>query len=63
MVGGQHSVGSGNIGRGGFQIPQGISIDKNDRIYVADSLNRRVQVLQYLSQRYLSEHPISQPKL
>ena len=62
VIGGQHSVSSGNIGRGGFQIPQGISIDKNDRIYVADSLNRRVQLLQYLNQRYMSDHPIAQPK-
>lgn len=60
VIGGQHSIGSGNIGRGGFQIPQGISIDKNDRIYVADSFNRRVQVFQYLNKRYLSEHPIVQ---
>jgi sugar lactone lactonase YvrE len=62
VVGAQHSVRSGNIGRGGFQIPQGISIDKNDRIYVADSLNRRVQVFQYLNKRYLSEHPLTPTK-
>lgn len=62
VIGAQHSVASGNIGRGGFQIPQGISIDKNDRIYVADSFNRRVQVFQFLSERYLKEHPITQPK-
>lgn len=58
VVGGQFSTRSGNVGRGGFQIPLGISIDKNDRIYVADSFNRRVQVLQYLNKRYLAEHPI-----
>lgn len=57
-IGGPHSVASGTIGRGGFQVPQGISIDKNDRIYVADSLNKRVQVLQYLNARYLREHPV-----
>jgi sugar lactone lactonase YvrE len=62
VVGGQHSVRTGNIGRGGFQIPQGISIDKNDRIYVADSMNKRIQVLQYLNQRYLSANPIVPPK-
>lgn len=61
VIGGQHSVATGNIGRGGFLIPQGISVDKNDRIYVADSLNRRVQVLQYLNQRYLNDHPIVKP--
>lgn len=58
VFGGQHSIKTGNIGRGGFQIPQGIAIDKNDRIYIADSFNLRVQVFQYLTQRYLSEHPL-----
>jgi sugar lactone lactonase YvrE len=64
VIGGQHSIRSGNIGRGGFQIPQGISIDKNDRIFVADSFNHRVQVLQYLNEKYLRENPvgISSPK-
>lgn len=62
VVGSQHSVTSGNIGRGGFQIPQGITIDKNDRIYVADSYNRRIQLFQYLNKRYLSDHPIEQSK-
>lgn len=58
VVGGTHSVVTGNVGRGGFLIPQGISIDKNDGIYVADSFNHRVQVLQYLNERYLLEHPL-----
>ena len=62
VIGGHHSVRSGNIGRGGFQVPQGISIDKNDRIYVADSLNKRVQILQYLNERYLRDHPVSTSK-
>lgn len=61
VIGGQHSISTGNIGRGGFQIPQGISIDKNDRIYVADSFNKRVQVFQYLNQHYMADHPLVQP--
>jgi len=28
-------------------LPAGLFIDRNDRIYVADSLNRRVQVYRY----------------
>lgn len=63
VVGATHSVRSGNIGRGGFLVPQGLSIDKNDRIYVADSLNRRVQVFQYLNERYLKEHPLPKPSV
>lgn len=62
VVGGHHSVRSGNIGRGGFQVPQGITIDKNDRIYVADSLNKRVQVFQYVNERYLRQIPGFEPK-
>lgn len=62
VIGGQFSTKTGNIARGGFQIPQNISIDKNDRIYVADSFNQRIQVLQYLNQRYLEDHPINPNK-
>lgn len=62
VIGGQYSMRSGNIARGGFLIPQGVSIDKNDRIYVADSFNRRVQVFQYLNKRYMADHPITEPK-
>lgn len=57
-VGGLHSIRTGNIGRGGFLVPLGISIDKNDRIYVADSLNKRVQLFQFLTERYLKENPV-----
>jgi len=30
-----------------FQLPAGLFIDRNDRIYVVDSFNRRVQVFRY----------------
>lgn len=58
VLGGGYSVQSGKIGRGGFLLPQGISIDKNDRIYVGDSMNKRIQVFQYLNAKYLREHPL-----
>lgn len=45
-------VGSTGAGFGMFDIPQGIYIDNKDRIYVVDQLNRRVQIFQYLSERY-----------
>ena len=35
-------------GPGEFWLPAGIHIDAKDRIWVADSYNRRVQVFQYL---------------
>jgi len=30
-----------------FQLPAGLQIDNQDRIYVVDSFNRRVQVFHY----------------
>jgi hypothetical protein len=36
----------GNPGQ--FMLPAGMFIDDKDRIYVADSYNRRVQVFEYL---------------
>ena len=32
---------------GEFQLPTGLFIDHNDRIYVVDSFNRRVQIFHY----------------
>ncbi|MBT0653772.1 6-bladed beta-propeller [Geomobilimonas luticola] len=59
LVGGLYSVlGSGKAAPGGFLIPQGIDIDKNDTIYVVDQLNKRFQVFQYLSDRYLQANPV-----
>ena len=34
-------------GAGDFQLPTGLQIDNNDRIYVVDSFNRRVEVFHY----------------
>lgn len=45
---------------GGFLLPQGIYIDQNDAIYVVDQMNGRFQMFQYVSERYLKEHPITQ---
>ena len=39
---GQRGTGSGE-----FQLPTGLQIDKQDRIYVVDSFNRRVEVFRY----------------
>jgi hypothetical protein len=41
-------VGSGGSGPGEFLLPAGLYVDNNDRIYVADQGNSRVQVFQYL---------------
>jgi DNA-binding beta-propeller fold protein YncE len=44
----------------GFGTPASIFIDQNDRIYVADSINKRFAVWQYLSEAYLKDHPITE---
>jgi hypothetical protein len=40
----------GHTGRdaGGMDLPSGLYVDQQDRIYVADTFNKRVQVFQYL---------------
>lgn len=45
------AFGQGGDGRGEFSLPSGITIDEQDRIWIADSYNRRVQVFQYLSEK------------
>jgi len=50
-------VGTAGIDRGQFNLPEGIYIDDKDRVYVADTLNGRVQVFQYLSEKWKKEHP------
>jgi DNA-binding beta-propeller fold protein YncE len=44
---------------GGFVIPQGIDIDKNDKIYIVDQMNLRFQVFQYISDSFLEKNPIA----
>ena len=39
--------GEGAARRGEFQLPTGLWIDRNDRVVVVDSFNRRVQVFHY----------------
>ncbi len=43
-------IGEPGTGEGQFSLPSGIFIDKNDRIYVADTFNGRLQILQYLGE-------------
>ena len=45
-------TGALNTKPGKFQLPAGMFIDSEDRIYVVDQLNRRVQVFQYLGERW-----------
>lgn len=47
---------------GGFMLPTDIDIDKNDTIYVVDSMNRRFQVFQIINEEWLKKHPIDEVK-
>jgi DNA-binding beta-propeller fold protein YncE len=46
-----------------FSSPKGIFVDDQDRIYIADQINRRFSVFQYLSQEYLSQNPVTEADL
>lgn len=50
-------IGGAGTEPGRFQLPAGLYVDENDRIYIADSMNGRVQVYQYLSEKWKKEHP------
>jgi hypothetical protein len=39
--------GSRGTRSGEFQLPTGLFVDRDDRIFVVDSFNRRVQVFRY----------------
>lgn len=62
LFGGAYSLkGAGSEVRpGGFLLPNGIYIDQNDRIYIADQYNSRFQVFQYVTEKYLRENPITE---
>lgn len=62
LFGGAYSLkGPGSqVTPGGFLLPNGIYIDQNDRIYIADQYNSRFQVFQYVTEKYLREHPITE---
>lgn len=61
FIGGSASIAENlKLNPGGFLLPQDIDIDKNDTIYVVDSMNRRFQVFQIINDEWLREHPIGQ---
>jgi hypothetical protein len=42
-----YTFGAKGVHAGEFQLPAGLFIDHNDRVYVVDTFNRRVQVFHY----------------
>jgi len=56
-------IGSFGSAPGHFILPAGMYIDKNDKIYVVDSINGRVEVFQYVSKKWRKQHPNKYKKL
>jgi len=48
----------GTRGIGAMNLPMGLYIDKNDRIYVADQLNRTFHIYQYMNEEYKKKYPV-----
>lgn len=48
----------GTKGIGAMNLPMGLFVDKNDRIYVVDQLNRAFHVYQYMNEEYKKKHPV-----
>lgn len=44
------AVGRASLENDGFYLPAGAFVDKNNQIFVADQLNRRVQIFEYLAE-------------
>ena len=58
-IGGAFSQTAGTrVAAAGFSIPQGIYVDQNDKIFVVDQMNKRIQVFQYLNEAYLAKNPL-----
>jgi sugar lactone lactonase YvrE len=45
-----YTFGERGTAPGEFQLPAGLCIDHNDRIYVVDSFNRRIQIFHFYAQ-------------
>lgn len=52
-------VGEGGTNPGQFLSPSGIFIDPDDRIYVVDQINARVQVFQYLGEKWKQRQAVT----
>jgi len=57
VVGGPYA----SIVPGGFNLPMGIDIGDDDRIYVVDQQNVALHIFQYMNKKYLEENPVKPP--
>lgn len=52
----------GSKGLGAMNLPMGLFIDKNDRIYTVDQMNRRFYIFQYMNEEYKKKNPVEMDK-
>lgn len=45
---------------GGFLLPRGIYVDKKERLYVVDGMNRKFDEFQIINEEWLKENPIKE---
>lgn len=55
---GHSFAGNNKLYIGGFILPQGIYVDEQDSIFIADSMNHAWQAYQLVTPEYLAKHPI-----
>jgi len=57
-IGGEYPMEDNKVAPGGFYLPEGIAVGRDESIWVVDSLNRMFHQFQYLTPAYLEAHPI-----
>lgn len=57
-IGGRSVLVGGAVHPGGFDFPQGITVDGSGRLLVVDALSKMVHHFQYLTEAYLQQNPI-----
>ncbi|PLX98693.1 MAG: hypothetical protein C0623_11855 [Desulfuromonas sp.] len=57
-IGGKYPAEEGGIAPGGFYLPEGVDVDKQETIWIVDTLNRMIHRFQYLTEDYLKENPV-----
>ena len=57
-IGGKFIVNAGEVAPGGFYLPGGVDVDREDGVWVVDAQNRIIHRFQYLNAAYLERNPI-----
>lgn len=57
-IGGRSILVGGAVHPGGFDFPQGITVDDSGRLLIVDALSKMVHHFQYLTDAYLQQNPV-----